>query len=102
MKILLTGACGFAGSTIARSLLEARDDLNIIGIDNFSRAGSELNRAPLRKLGVKVRRADIRFASDVDAIEPVDWVIDAAANPSVLAGIGKQVSTREVIDNNLI
>jgi CDP-paratose 2-epimerase len=102
MKILLTGVCGFAGSTIASALLEARANLDIVGVDNFSRAGSELNRARLRKLGVDVYHADIRLSSDIDTIGPVDWVIDAAANPSVLAGIGKDESSRQVIEHNLI
>ena len=44
MKVVLTGVCGFAGSTIAAGLLEARQGLEIIGVDNLSRPGSELNR----------------------------------------------------------
>ncbi len=51
------------------------------------RPGSEINRARLRKLGVKFFHGDIRVASDFEALPAVDWVIDAAANPSVLAGV---------------
>src|SRR5205807_7717432 len=102
MKILLTGACGFAGSTIAAGLLAARERLDIIGADNLSRAGSELNRVNLKKLGVQLRHIDIRNASDVASLGPVDWVIDAAANPSVLAGVAEGTSSRQVIEHNLL
>jgi CDP-paratose 2-epimerase len=102
MKIILTGACGFAGSTIAAGLLAARDRIKIIGVDNLSRPGSELNRAGLTKLGIEFRHLDIRNASDIAALPPVDWVIDAAANPSVLAGVDGQVSSRQVIEHNLL
>ena len=101
MKILLTGACGFAGSVIAAGLLEARSDLEILGVDNLSRAGSELNRPRLVNLGVKLVHADVRNASDIDALGAADWVIDAAANPSVLSGVEGATSSRQVIEHNL-
>jgi CDP-paratose 2-epimerase len=101
MKILLTGVCGFAGSTIAAALLESRAGLKIIGVDNLSRPGSELNRRRMRELGVDLRHLDIRSATDLETIEPTDWVIDAAANPSVLAGVTEGSSSRQVIEHNL-
>ncbi len=101
MKILLTGACGFAGFEIARWLREARPAWEVTGLDNLSRAGSERNRGALRALGVSVVHGDVRLASDVDALGPVDAVIDASANPSVLAGIDGQSSSRQVVEHNL-
>ncbi|MCX6896994.1 MAG: NAD-dependent epimerase/dehydratase family protein [Verrucomicrobia bacterium] len=101
MKILITGICGFVGSTLARALRETHPRWQIVGIDNFIRPGSETNRAPLTKLGVKVFRGDIRFARDLAKLPAVDWVIDAAANPSVLAGVDGQTSSRELVDHNL-
>src|ERR1043165_2184459 len=98
MKILITGVCGFVGSTLARAMHEAHPDWKLLGIDNFIRPGSETNRAPLIKLAVKVSRGDIRSARDLDKIPAVDWVIDAAANPSVLAGVDGKTSSREVVD----
>ena len=44
---------------------------------------------------------DIRMASDFEALPAVDWVIDAAANPSVLAGIQGGFSSRQLIEHNL-
>lgn len=101
MKVLITGACGFAGSTLATELRAARPDLTIIGVDNFMRPGSELNRAILRDSGIQVCHGDLRNAEDLEALPPVDWVIDAAANPSVLAGIGKNGS-RALMQHNLV
>lgn len=101
MKILITGICGFVGSTIAKSWLEAVPGLTIYGLDNYIRPGSEYNRQELQRLGIKLFHGDIRQPSDFETITPVDWVIDAAANPSVLAGIDGLTSSRQVIEHNL-
>ncbi len=101
MTILLTGACGFAGFEIARGLRARRADWRIVGLDNLSRAGSEGNRTALQRLGVRVLHGDVRLASDIEAVGPVDAVIDAAANPSVLAGVDGQASSRQVVEHNL-
>jgi CDP-paratose 2-epimerase len=102
MKILITGICGFVGRTLAEGLIEAAGGpVEIVGLDNLSRSGSWLNREPLRKLGVRVMHGDIRLASDVEAVGPVDWVIDAAANPSVLAGVDGRASSRQLVGHNL-
>ncbi|HVW20576.1 MAG TPA: NAD-dependent epimerase/dehydratase family protein [Opitutaceae bacterium] len=101
MKILITGVCGFVGSTLARELAQSAAKPEIVGIDNLGRAGSETNRAGLKKLGVKFFHGDIRLAGDVDALPPCEWVIDAAANPSVLAGVDGQTSSRQLVEHNL-
>jgi CDP-paratose 2-epimerase len=101
MKILISGICGFAGSTLARGLLDNVSTREIIGLDNLSRAGSQLNVEPLRKRGITVRHADLRSASDLESLPKVDWIIDAAANPSVLAGIDGTTSSRQLIEHNL-
>lgn len=102
MKILLTGACGFVGSTIATELRRQSSDVEIIGFDNFSRPGSELNRRTLSDLRIAFRHGDIRNASDLESLPKVDFVIDAAANPSVLAGLDAQTNSRQAIENNLL
>lgn len=101
MKLLITGICGFAGSSLAEYFLERREGVELWGIDNLMRPGSETNRARLRKLGVNVVHGDIRAASDFEAIPKVDWVIDAAANPSVLAGLQTGFSSRQLFEHNL-
>lgn len=100
MRILITGICGFAGSSIAETLLERREGLSICGIDNLQRPGSEINRRRLRKLGVQFVHGDIRAASDFEGLPAADWVIDAAANPSVLAGV-RGSSSRQLFEHNL-
>ena len=101
MRILISGICGFTGSAIARTLTARGAGHEISGFDNFIRPGSEGNRAELRRLGIKLVHADARAASDVDALPACDWVIDAAANPSVLAGIDGVSSSRQVVEHNL-
>jgi len=102
MKILITGVCGFVGSSLAENLLERREGISILGIDNLMRPGSELNRARLVQLGVALIHGDIRVPSDFEALPEADWVIDAAANPSVLAGIQTGFSSRQLIEHNLL
>lgn len=101
MKILITGICGFVGSTVAGAWLDAEPRVKIIGLDNFIRPGSEQNRTELQKLGISVCHGDIRIPSDFEALPAVDWVIDAAANPSILAGVDAQTSSRQLIEHNL-
>jgi len=101
MRILLTGVCGFVGSTLARGLREGWPDWEIIGLDNFVRAGSETNRQTLRQLGVKLFHGDVRSASDLEPMPKCNWIIEAAANPSVLAGVDGKTSSRQLIEHNL-
>ena len=101
MKILISGICGFAGSSLAQGLLDLDSTLEITGLDNLSRAGSHLNIDPLRQRGVKLIHADLRSASDLESIAAVDWIIDAAANPSVLAGVDGTTSSRQLLEHNL-
>ncbi len=102
MKILITGVAGFAGNVIAKTLSDSHSNLHIVGLDNFSRKGSELNISDLTHLGVNLIRGDIRSQSDIYNLPKVDWVIDCAANPSVLAGIDGQSSSRQLMEHNLL
>jgi len=102
VKLLITGICGFVGSTLAQSWLEAVQGITVYGMDNLVRPGSELNRSRLQKLGIRLFHGDIRHASDFDSLPAVDWVVDAAANPSVLAGVDGLTSSRQLIEHNLL
>ena len=101
MKILITGACGFVGSTLAAAFA-AEGGHELHGLDNFIRPGSEGNRHALARLGVRLRHGDIRQASDFETLPAVDWLIDAAANPSVLAGADGKTSSRQLLEHNLV
>lgn len=101
MRLFITGICGFVGCALTQALLDHQADLVITGIDNFSRSGSWLNRDILTKRGVKLVHGDIRNASDLEHLGPFDWVIDCAANPSVLAGVDGRSSSRQLVEHNL-
>src|SRR5947209_18522198 len=101
MRILITGACGFVGSRVGEHLLERVEGLRIAGIDNLMRPGSETNRIRLERLGVEFVHGDLRSASDVAGLPECDWVIDAAANPSVVAGLDGAGSSRRLFEHNL-
>ena len=62
--------------------------LKITLVDNLMRPGSQTNRAPLECLGAEVILGDLRHRDFVESLPACDWVIDCAANPSVLAGLG--------------
>jgi CDP-paratose 2-epimerase len=98
VKVLITGICGFVGSTLAIGL---RDHVELLGADNFIRPGSESNRLRLRSLGIQVFHSDIRSISDVGSWPKVDWILDAAALPSVLSGVDGRSSSRQVMEHNL-
>jgi CDP-paratose 2-epimerase len=102
MRILITGACGFVGSTLAFGLREGWPDWEIVGLDNLVRAGAEMNRAAFRKHGIKLFHGDIRNPSDLEVLPRCDWILDTAANPSVLAGVDGRTSSRQLIEHNLI
>lgn len=101
MRILISGVCGFVGSTLARAFVDSGGGYELIGFDNFIRPGSETNRAELKRRGVKLFHGDLRAASDLEILPAIDWVIDAAANPSVLAGVDGRTSSRQLVEHNL-
>lgn len=76
--------------------------MTVYGLDNFIRPGSESNRNRLQHLGVKLFHGDIRMVSDFESLPVVDWVIDAAACPSVLAGVDGYTSSRQLVEHNLL
>ncbi len=102
MRILITGICGFVGSSVALRLRESSPDAEVSGIDNLSRPGSETNRTRLLSAGVRVVHGDVRCASDFETLGPGHWIIDAAAIPTVLAGVDGQTSSRQLVEHNLL
>ncbi len=102
MKLLITGGCGFVGSSLALYFQEYFPGSTILCIDNLARAGSELNRQRLTKAGIQFIHGDLRCASDLQAVGPVDWLIDCAALPSVLSGLNGTSTSRQLLEHNLV
>ncbi len=99
MKILITGGCGFVGSNLAILLKTRYPTYTIICFDNLSRRGSELNLKRLLAHDIKFIHGDIRHKADLQKTGPVNLIIEAAAEPSVLAGAGSDI--QYLIDTNL-
>mgnify|MGYP002620101691 CR=1 FL=1 len=85
-RILITGGAGFIGSSVALAIKAARPDAEVTVLDNLKRRGSELNLPRLRASGVAFAHGDIRTLQDILAAGPVDLLIEASAEPTVMAG----------------
>lgn len=87
MNILITGGAGFVGSSMAMSLKEKYNSYQIYSLDNLKRRGSELNLPRLKDAGIHYIHGDIRNKEDFDGLPTIDVLIEASAEPSVLAGL---------------
>jgi CDP-paratose 2-epimerase len=87
MKILITGGAGFVGSSLAIAIKKNYPAYEVLALDNLKRRGSELNLSRLKQQGVEFIHGDIRSKEDFDALPAVDKIIEASAEPSVLAGL---------------
>jgi CDP-paratose 2-epimerase len=87
MKILITGGAGFVGSSLALAIKKHYSSYEVFVLDNLKRKGSELSVSRLAQAGVIFIHGDIRNKEDFDALPAVDKIIEASAEPSVLAGL---------------
>lgn len=88
MKILITGGAGFVGSNLALAFKEENLANEIVVLDNLKRRGAESNLVLFKQLGIDFVHGDIRIYSDFEEISGnFDVLIEASAEPSVLAGI---------------
>lgn len=77
MKILITGIAGFVGSSLARALLNANSNIQIIGIDNLSYG--YLERLEDIKGRIHFYKHDISKLSEVINGEGIDIIVHCAA-----------------------
>jgi CDP-paratose 2-epimerase len=98
-RILVTGGAGFVGSSLAVRLVRDGSHDEVIALDNLKRRGSELALQRLASGGVRFVHGDVRNRDDLEALPPVDVVIDCSAEPSVQAGY--QGDARYLVDTNL-
>ncbi|MCX6389670.1 MAG: NAD-dependent epimerase/dehydratase family protein [Solirubrobacterales bacterium] len=99
-RVLITGGAGFVGSNLAIALQVQHPEWSVVAADNLYRRGSELNLPRLRAAGVEFQHADVRIAGDVFALGPIDAIVEAAAEPSVMAGLGGGAGV--VVQSNLV
>ncbi len=97
--ILVTGGAGFVGSWLAIGLKKALGDVRVVALDNLRRRGGELNLPRLKDAGVAFVHGDVRNPADLAACGAVDCIVEASAEPSVLAGYDG--ASRYVVDTNL-
>jgi CDP-paratose 2-epimerase len=99
MKILITGGSGFVGSSLSLKLKAKYPAYSIVAFDNLKRRGSELNLSDFQKAGIDFIHGDIRNNEDLNSAGNFDVLIEASAEPSVLAGLNSDPTY--VINNNL-
>ncbi|OGG99700.1 MAG: 3-beta hydroxysteroid dehydrogenase [Candidatus Lambdaproteobacteria bacterium RIFOXYD1_FULL_56_27] len=99
-NFLITGGCGFVGSSLALSLKAKDPTRRVLALDNLKRRGSELNLPRLKAAGVEFVHGDIRNQEDLEAVGEVDLLLECSAEPSVLAGLTG--SPAYVINTNLM
>jgi CDP-paratose 2-epimerase len=100
MRLLITGGCGFVGSSLALYFKSKYPEYEITVLDNLKRRGSEMNIPRVQALGIRFLHADIRNPEDMAGITGADVILDCSAEASVLAGIDS--SRTQVINNNLM
>jgi CDP-paratose 2-epimerase len=86
-KILITGGAGFVGSSLAIRLKQKYPQYTVCCLDNLKRRGSELNLPRLAAQGIQFVHGDVRNREDLYALSGITTIIEASAEPSVLAGL---------------
>lgn len=99
MRIIVTGGCGFLGSSLCLKLKEKYPKYSIVAFDNLKRRGSELNLIDLTSKNIEFIHGDIRNVEDLESIGDFDVLVDASAEPSVTSGLDNNPNF--VINNNL-
>jgi CDP-paratose 2-epimerase len=100
LRVLITGGCGFVGSSLARMWKEAQPSADIVVFDNLRRRGGELNLEEFKRLGITFVHGDVRHSDDLESVPgQFDVMIEASAEPSVHAGTDG--STSYLLDTNL-
>lgn len=99
-KAIVTGACGFIGTCLSLRLMEI--GVEVVGIDNLSRPGSELNLGELVQHDLfSIKRVDLSHSARVhdvfSKIGEVDAVFHLAAQVAVTTSyVDRQ---RDFLDN---
>jgi CDP-paratose 2-epimerase len=100
-RILITGGAGFVGSNLATSFRSEDQETHVVVFDNLKRRGSETNLVKFKDFGIEFVHGDIRNSADLtDLSGEFDLLVEASAEPSVLAGVNG--SPAYAIQTNLV
>lgn len=99
-RILVTGAAGFIGSNLIRSLLQD-GGYSVVGLDNFdafySREAKENNlRSFDADSNFRFYEGDIRRKEDLDALDEIDVIVHLAAKAGVRPSIKDPILYQDV------
>ena len=98
-RVLVSGGAGFVGASVCLALASI-PGAEVVALDSLKRRGSELNLPRLRQAGVEFVHGDVRNREDLEALGPIQAVIECSAEPSVLAGMGTGADF--VVQTNLV
>ena len=98
-RILIAGGCGFVGSNLALFLKSTHPDCTVVAFDNMMRHGSDFNKKVLEAHDIQCVVGDTRDWKTIQTLSPAEVIIDAAAEPSVTAGL--KDGPKELLDINL-
>ena len=98
-RILITGGCGFVGSSLALDL--ARRGYQVTAFDNLSRRGADILLKRVLAHGVSFVRGDVRRSQDLAGLgQDFALIIACCAEPSALVGSDGR-DARYLLDVNL-
>ena len=106
MKIIVTGGCGFVGSTLCLFLKKNLPNSTILSIDNLSKIYSKFNNNILKKNKIKNVVVNLGKFNCFNNIKfKSDFIIDCSAEPSVEASkknISKVISSNFLSTHNIL
>ena len=100
MKIIVTGGCGFVGSSLCLFLKKKIKNLQILSVDNLSKSYSKYNQKILLKNKIINKKINLGKFHSLEKIKfRADFIIDCSAEPAVEISRKKVV---KVIESNFL
>ena len=100
MKIIVTGGCGFVGSSLCLFLKKNIKNSQILSIDNLSKSYSKYNQKILLKNKIINKKINLGKFHSLEKIKfRADFIIDCSAEPAVEISRKKVV---KVIESNFL
>ena len=100
MKIIVTGGCGFVGSSLCLYLKKKIKNSQILSIDNLSKSYSKYNQKILLKNKIINKNINLGEFHSLEKIKfRADFIIDCSAEPAVEISRKKVV---KVIESNFL